>query len=304
MVFLLLLAVPFLALALIRVLGFDGTRITVALLALTPYWVVGGLLVGVLSLLRQWWIAGVVLAVAVALVAMLVPRMVSATQPAASGKQLRIMASNLYFGRADAKTIVQLVRDNQVDVLNLLELTSRAVKEFEQAGLFDLLPYHVLDTNGGGATGSGIASRYPLAELSLVGTTTFAQPSIRVDLGAASVEVVAVHPISPTADAGAWKEELGKLPLPATDGTPRILAGDFNATLDHSAFRRLLDGGYVDAGESRGDGYTATWPSRLFPPPVTIDHVLVDPRTAVADYRVFDIPDSDHKAVFASLTLP
>ena len=47
-----------------------------------------------------------------------------------------------------------------------------------------------------------------------------------------------------------------------------------------------------------------TWPSGLFPPPVTIDHILVDQRVAVESYRVLDVAGSDHRAVLAELTLP
>jgi endonuclease/exonuclease/phosphatase family metal-dependent hydrolase len=37
---------------------------------------------------------------------------------------------------------------------------------------------------------------------------------------------------------------------------------------------------------------------------VTIDHVVVDSRVSVTGYEVFDLPGSDHRAVFAQLTLP
>jgi hypothetical protein len=37
---------------------------------------------------------------------------------------------------------------------------------------------------------------------------------------------------------------------------------------------------------------------------VTIDHLLVERRASVIDYRVFDVPRSDHKAVYAEFVLP
>ncbi|HKS48476.1 MAG TPA: endonuclease/exonuclease/phosphatase family protein [Amycolatopsis sp.] len=296
------LAALFVMLAALRLLGIDGNRYTAALIALTPYWTAGGLVLGVLALaMRHWWIGVGVVAVSVALTAALLPRLVPATEPAASGKQLRIMSSNLYLGQADAKSVVQLVRDHGVDVLNMLELTPSEVAEFERAGLFDLLPYRVLEPDSGGA-GSGIASRYPLTKLSLTVPSLLAQPSARVDLGGISVEVVAIHPIPPVTSASVWAKEMAELPGPGD--SVRILAGDFNATLDHAAFRRLLARGYADAGERRGSGFVPTWPSDSFPPPVTIDHVVVDPRVAVNDYQVLDVPGSDHRAVYARLTLP
>lgn len=295
------LALLFVVLAALRLLGADGNGYTAALLALTPYWTAGGMLLGIVALaMRHWWIGFGVVAVAVALVAALLPRMVPATQPPAAGRQLRIMSSNLYLGRADAKTIVQLVRDNRVDVLNLMELTPREADELARAGLFDLLPYRVFQPVSGGA-GSGIAARYPLTELSLAGPSLLRQPSARLDLGGVSIEVVAVHLIPPTTSAGTWKRETAGLPRP---GEPvRILAGDFNATLDHATFRRLLDAGYADAADRTGSGFSPTWPSRGFPPPVTIDHVLVDARVTVNAYRVFEIPGSDHNAAYAELTV-
>jgi endonuclease/exonuclease/phosphatase (EEP) superfamily protein YafD len=304
MIVLLVLAVAFLEVAALRLIGVDGNRLTAALLALTPYCAVGGLLLGGVSLaLRHWWIGGVVLVVALALVGVLLPRAFASAQPPAHGGKLRVLSSNQYLGRADVQTVVRLVRENQVDVLNLLELTPREMTAYARAGLFDVLPYRVFKPQYGGA-GSGIASRYPLTELSLAGPSLMEQPSARVEVGDTSVEVVAVHPIPPTTDAGEWKKEMAGLPRPDSSGPVRILAGDFNSTVDHATFRDLLSGGYTDAALSRGQGFTPTWPSSFFPPPVTIDHVLVDPRVAVDSYRVLDVPDSDHHAVFAELTLP
>jgi endonuclease/exonuclease/phosphatase (EEP) superfamily protein YafD len=297
------LAVLFVVMAAMRLFGLDGNRHTAALLALSPYGTVAGMALGIVALTqRHWWIGVGVLAVSLALIVTLVPRLVPARPPAAPGRELRIMSSNLYLGRADAKTIVRLVREHDVDVLNLLELTPEEIENLDQAGLCEVLPHRVFEPAPGGA-GSGIASRFPLSPLSLAGPSLLAQPSARVDLGSgASVEVVAAHPIPPTTSASTWKKEIAGLPAPA-EGV-RILAGDFNATLDHATFRRLLSAGYADAGERRGAGFTPTWPARFFPPPVTIDHVLVDARVAVADYRVFAVPHSDHHAVYARLTLP
>jgi endonuclease/exonuclease/phosphatase (EEP) superfamily protein YafD len=296
------LASLFLVMAALRFVGFDGNRYTAALLALTPYWTGAGLLFGILALtLRHWWIGVTVVAVAVALAAVLIPRLVPAPAPVASGRLVRVMSSNLYLGRADVKTIVELVREHNVDVLNLEELTPKEADEFDRAGLFGVLPYRVLKPAPGGA-GSGLVSRYPLTELSLAGPSLLAQPSARVDLGGAAVEVVAVHSIPPTTSVTTWKNDIGRLPAP--DRTIRILAGDFNATLDHGTFRRLLKSGYADAGERRGQGFVPTWPSRRWPPPATIDHVVVDSRVAVTGYEVFGLPGSDHRAVYAQLTLP
>lgn len=305
MVFFAVLAALFAVFAAMRLFGVDGGRLASSLIALTPYWVGCGLVLAVLTLaLRHWVIGGIVLVLALAVGGVVVPRAFSSAQPDVHGRTLHVMSSNMYFGEADPATVVRLVRENQVDVLNLLELTPQAVDALAAAGLFDLLPHRILEPARRGA-GSGLLSRYPLTELTLAGPSGFAQPSARVDLGGGVVvEVVAVHPTAGVADADAWKSEIAGLPHPDPGGAVRVLAGDFNATLDHATLRELIDTGYTDAGSALGDGFTATWPSKPLPPPVTIDHVLVDARAAVTGYRVFPMPNSDHKAVVAVITLP
>lgn len=302
---LVLAAVPFVALACLRFAGFDGNQYTIAALALTPYAAGGGLVLGAVTLLlRRWWTGGVVLVLAGTLTALVLPRTFASDQPEVTGKTLRVLASNLLAGQADAHQVVNLVRDNNVDVVNLVELTSGAVDRLTEAGLFSLLPNKILHP-GPGASGSGMATRYPLSKLSLTRASTGKQPSARLDLGGGvTADVVAVHPAAPTWSVQVWRSEFGNLPKPDLAGPVRILAGDFNATLDLATLRGLLDTGYADAAEQLGEGLAATWPSAAFPPPVTIDHVLVDRRVAVKDYRVFDLPGSDHHAVYAELLVP
>lgn len=279
----------------------DGNVLTACALTLIPYAVACGLLAGAVTLaLGMWWTAGTLLVSSVVLGADLVPRLVPAREPTPDGRRVRVLAANLLFGRADVKAVVELVRAHEVDVLNVVELTAEWADELARAGLTDLLPYQILQPAPNGV-GSGVLSRYPLTELDLAGPTRLAHPSARVDLGDMSVEVVAVHPVPPTDSASGWRTDLSYLPPP---GEPiRILAGDFNATPDHAAFRRLLRAGYHDAGLQRGAALVPTWSLGERVPLFTLDHVLVDPRAHVASYRVFDVPGSDHKAVYAELVL-
>ena len=88
------------------------------------------------------------------------------------------------------------------------------------------------------------------------------------------------------------------------DGPLRVLAGDFNATLDHDALRGLIARGYVDAADATGSGLKPTWPVGKRPPGITIDHVLVDRRIAVRSYGVHEVRGSDHRAIVAELRVP
>jgi endonuclease/exonuclease/phosphatase (EEP) superfamily protein YafD len=295
--------VPLAALAALRVAGFDGDWHTLVALALTPYAAAAGLVLGGLALaLRRWWAGGIALVLAIVLAVLVVPRVSASEQREVGGKTLRVLASNLLYGQADPKAVVDLVRSQRIDVLNLVEMTPRVVDGLTAAGLFETLPYRVLHP-APGAFGSGIVSRFPLKEVNLTGDSAAKQPGAEADLGDGVVaEIVAVHPISPDVDTPQWEREMKDLSRPAGEHGLRILAGDFNATLDHAAFRTVLARGYHDAAEERGSGLAPTWPSST--PVVTIDHVVVDSRAAVLDYRVFDVAGSDHRAVFAEVRLP
>jgi endonuclease/exonuclease/phosphatase (EEP) superfamily protein YafD len=210
-------------------------------------------------------------------------------------------------GEADAVAIVSAVRDHRIDVLSLQELTTDAVRELDRAGIQAVLPHRVFEADTI-ALGSGIASRYPLTARSLTPPGTMRQPGALVDLpGRQDIEVVAVHTMPPVVTAGpeAWQRELAGLPVRDFNEPPRVLAGDFNATLDHVGLRRLLANGYVDAADEVGEGLVPTWPAGTFwPPPVTIDHVLVDSRCPVDTYDVLDIAGTDHRAVVTKFVVP
>jgi endonuclease/exonuclease/phosphatase family metal-dependent hydrolase len=215
------------------------------------------------------------------------------------------MALNLFVGRADPETVVRLVREQKIDVLAVPELTRQGDEALTDAGLEELLPNRVYDTDSTGS-GTAVLSRFPLRQLVLMKESTLAQPSMVVDLPGDDddVELTAVH-IQPgvrTGTAGTWRTELAE--LPRTSERIRILAGDFNASFDHTAFRTVVDRGYADAAESTGNGMEATWSTWPFGPPVTIDHILADDRCAFGSYAAFDVPGTDHKALVSEIILP
>ncbi len=295
---------PLFAVAVLRTIGYDGDWYLTALMALAPYVIVYGvLLAAVALLLRRWWVGGVALAMAALLTVYVVPRVMADEQPAARGKTVRVMASNLYVGRADPAEVVRLVREQRVDVLNLLEMTPAAVDGLERAGLFAVLPYRVLHA-APGTDGSGIVSRFRLTEEAYAGDSARKQPGAMADLGdGVTLEIVAAHPNAPDTGFHEWEQEMRDLSRAIGEHGLRVVAGDFNATLDHAALRTVLSRGYVDAAEARGDGLIPTWPATMVPF-APLDHVLVDRRVAVRDYRVLDVAGTDHRAVYAEVQLP
>ena len=233
------------------------------------------------------------------------PRGIPRPQPEASGPVLRVLTVNLYVGRADAEVIVARVREAGVDVLFLQEFTAEAATRLKQAGLDDLMPYTQLEPRGG-SRGSGIYSRFPLREGPPVASVRAAQPTALLELpGGEAVEVVCVHPPAPElARDGAVRWRAGLAVLPPPGELPRVIAGDFNATLDHAAFRDVLGLGYADAALQAGNALMPTWGLPGKSAVLTLDHVLVDRSCAVLACSVHVIPGSDHRAVYAEIQLP
>jgi endonuclease/exonuclease/phosphatase (EEP) superfamily protein YafD len=241
---------------------------------------------------------------ALALAGAVLPRAIRCRQPAAAGPVLRVLTANLLFGRAEPEALAGLARDTGADVLFVQELTEESAWGLARAGLEDLLPHRVLSPAKEGLHDTGIFARYPLR----------AQPSpwwaCRAQLGLPGppVRLTCVHTLPPkpwyASGAASWREELAQLPAPGAG--PVIVAGDFNATLDHAQLRLLLRRGYRDAADQAGRGLAGTWTPKpgWRPALLTIDHVLVDPRCAVLATATHRVPGTDHLALFTELRLP
>jgi endonuclease/exonuclease/phosphatase (EEP) superfamily protein YafD len=279
----------------------------VPVLSFTPQAAAGAWLAALL--LRGPGPSATAAAAGAALTAAVAQRGIPRRQPPAAGPVLRVLTANLLVGRAAPAHVVDLVRRTAADVLFLQELTGDAVTQLKRAGLGDLLPSEMTDVSGDCTRGNGIYARHPLSDGQPIVPTPVAHPAARLDLPSGrSVHLACVHlhPPSPWSRRAAadWRRELAMLPPPGDSLV--ILAGDFNGTVDHWLFRRLLRLGYVDAASQAGRGLVPTWGPAPGGGPglLTIDHVLADPRFAVNAASVHRLPGSDHRAVYARLRLP
>ncbi|SCL29824.1 Metal-dependent hydrolase, endonuclease/exonuclease/phosphatase family [Micromonospora nigra] len=306
-----LLVTPGVLWALVRFFDLDRGPLVQAL-AFTPY-ACGASLVPLLlaAVLRRRGPVLVAALTTIALAATVAPRALPSPAPEVDGPALRVLTANLLAGSADPALLVALVRAERVDVLAVQELTPQAATALDGLGLADLLPHrqtHPVE----GTTGSGLYSRHPMTDggiRHLRGAWGFTQAYATLAVaGSPPIRVESVHPAAPYAvdQVGHWRADLAAQPPATPRGPLSILAGDFNATLDHSPLRALIDTGYTDAAAAVGAGLVGTWgpyDGDLIPP-VTIDHVLVDRRIAVRAVEVHGLARSDHRAVLADLRLP
>jgi endonuclease/exonuclease/phosphatase (EEP) superfamily protein YafD len=218
---------------------------------------------------------------------------------------LTVLTSNLYLGEADTGDLVRIAAREHADVVVLEEVTPQ---EMERLG--DLRTAYSYVAGGAAPWGYGtvVLSRYPLAEVS----------QLHVSKGAWQMRVaaprpfwlVAVHTAEPLATYPDWAPDHAAL-LAAVRRLhgPLVVAGDFNATLDHGPMRRLLATGLSDAARSANAGWQPTWPAnqatgQLEPLGLglmTLDHVLFSRDWTAISASTHRVTGSDHRALVVRL---
>ena len=281
-----LLAAPVVLWAGIRLGGLDRGYPLVPAVAFTPHVTAASLAVlALLAAMRQWRPLAVAGVATLALTATIVPRAFGGAD--ADGPVLRVMTANATVGRVSGETLIALSRRHAADVLAVQELTpdldARLRQEFP----------HAVASPEEGASGTGLYSRRPLRAVPRPRTGPHAEVAARLG----GVELLATHPPPPVSrqHIEQWRAMLAGLPR---GDRPRVLLGDFNATLDHRELRAVLDRGYADAADATGNGLRATWGRRLG---IVIDHVLVTDDLTPLRTEVLPLRGGDHRAVFAVL---
>lgn len=290
-----------------RTAGLERGFPLVQMVAYTPY----ALLLSLLSLLvvvlcRRWLAAGFLLLAVTGLALAVLPREIGNAEQVSGGQAVRVLALNLGVGYAHAGQVAELARARDVDLVAVQELTPEAAAGLDRAGFSTDYPHRVLQP-APGAAGGGIYSRWPLRDGGNL-AAEFLQPVADVEVPSSiPIRFISVHPMAPTTPTrtSQWASEFKSLPEAFSDDLPQVLAGDFNATLDHANLRHLIDSGYRDAAEVTGDGLITTWPSRIeLKLPVTLDHVLAEQGISFGQYDVEKIDGTDHRAVVVELLLP
>ncbi|NUR07765.1 MAG: endonuclease/exonuclease/phosphatase family protein [Nocardioidaceae bacterium] len=292
----------------------------VRLVAFTPLGVVLYAAALLLLLLAWWrgagfWRGTARLLVVVAVVGVLVhaywasgPYVGTSSAEAGSGGTLRVLTSNLRFGEADTAQLVELAQREHADVLVLQEVTPVALEDLRSAGVDDAYP-HVVGEADEGPAGTMVFSTYPLAKEHRVGTG-FGSYRMTLRTPDGPVRLLAVHPRPPVGPARGWREDQVAVRSAARALTgPAVLAGDFNATMDHTPMRELVGRGSRDAATQSRSGWQPTWPaagevSRLgvpVPSLLPIDHVLTRDGLHAVRTESFTVPGTDHRALLAVL---
>ncbi|BCM67960.1 MULTISPECIES: endonuclease/exonuclease/phosphatase family protein [Streptomyces] len=287
-----------------RVADTDAITPVPQLLAFLPWLLAPAGLALLCALLTRWW-PGLVWAVAVlGLLAWYLEPYGRADEPDGPPLAgLRVLTANVEFGRG-TPALVPVLRDRRPDVVFVQECESRCRATLDRA-VGTAYP-HRRAVEQDGSRGSLVLSRFPLSPAPGV-PGTMGMPGAVADVRGHAVRLQLAHPMPPLPDRiGLWRRELGRLRAFAAAGTrtPTILAGDFNASQDHAAFRHILDAGLSDAARLAGHDRTPSWPSRTASVIGTqIDHVLVSRDFTATDARFLRLTGTDHRALVVDLTL-
>jgi endonuclease/exonuclease/phosphatase (EEP) superfamily protein YafD len=235
-------------------------------------------------------------------------------EAATSSRPVKVMTSNLRFGRADTARVVELAVRQDVDVLVLEEVTPQALAGLRQAGVGQAFGHRV-GRPAAGPGGTMVFSRTRLSDVRRV-PTKFASYAMDVRLpgvhGAPGgrVHLRAVHPLPPIGDVSGWHADQLVVRQAARGlDRPTVLAGDLNATMDHAPMRELVGRGYQDAATQARSGWQPSWPSAGVvsrfgvdvPPLVAIDHVFVNDGLRAVRTDTFTVDGTDHQALVATL---
>lgn len=246
-----------------------------------------------------------------------------------SATELTVLSWNTLGDAPGAQTIATLALDAGADVVSLpetTEATADAVARLMQSAGHPMTVHSIAFGHVAKARSTSLLIGTRLGEYRIdtgAGSTSQLPTVVATPADGSGPTIVAVHAVAPIPGEFAhWRTDLGWL-ASVCAGTNTIMAGDFNATIDHfvglgdapgtataneatdsGAAARAL-GNCADAAAASKNAAVGTWPTSLpaiFGAP--IDHVMATPDWKVTGMRVvesLDTAGSDHRPIVAQL---
>lgn len=281
----------------------------------------GGLvLLGLLALARPLRaLAGSLAVLLVAFIALngivLASRGSGGTEFAASDDAVTVLSWNTLGDAPGSPTIAQLALDTGADIVTLPETSRETAIEVAVLMRDGGSPMWVVSTGSSEVVKARSTSLLVSAELGQYrvddsfGTTRGVPSLVAVPIDGDGPRIVSAHPVAPIPGYFAdWQSGLDWAARACT-GDDVIMAGDFNATLDHMAglgtSGEAVLGDCRDAASDAGTAAVGTWPTRA--PALlgsAIDHVFATPSWTTTSMSVLtdhDDAGSDHRPVIATL---
>jgi vancomycin resistance protein VanJ len=270
----------------------------------------------VLLIKRRWWRAAGNILLSVLFLAnfggFLLPKPHTAVACAAGEgcRSLRVLSYNLLAdSRVDPQSEVDFLRASDADIIGVQELRPEVAALIDEQ-VADIYPYRVLHPDG--IPGMGLLSRYPIrSEANIQLRSPFSHQRAEIDVGGHTLIVINAHPPRPglTPSDGYValnRQDIADLVAMASEESPTILLGDFNATDQSPEYRLLAESPLIDSYRESGWGFGLTFPARVarwdhFPAMVRIDYIWHTPDLRATRSWIGPAIGSDHLPLFAEL---
>ncbi|MEM7479279.1 MAG: endonuclease/exonuclease/phosphatase family protein [Planctomycetota bacterium] len=223
--------------------------------------------------------------------------------PIQGESQLKVLSWNILSRNKRIEDVVRLVKKSDADLVVLIEARPGIMELIPE--LLEEYPIH-LERPSWAGEGIAMLSRIEGTTMRFEDFTWPRQPAIIADLPAQngqadgeSLQLVGMHALSPvplsrTKIRDEQLEALGEWAV--KQETPVCVCGDLNITPWASPFRQLIQLGFRDSREGRGN--CPTWPSKFGAFGIPIDHVLCRGSCDILNREVLsESPGSDHRPI-------
>ena len=199
--------------------------------------------------------------------------------------------------------LVKLLQDVNADVVVMQEVTESL--EPGTRDVHSIYPYRYIEPTGGSG-GTAVFSRWPLVTTEIADVGNFASTSVRVDVMIHNIPVAILTAHAPTPfgqNFNKRNEQLRRMgEYAAQMPAPKIVAGDFNATMWSPYFQAMRQTAHLRDVRA-GHGLLPTWPTR-YPSRllrIPIDHCLLSHDLIVTNVQIGTDVGSDHFPLIVDL---
>ncbi len=228
----------------------------------------------------------------------------SDSAPHEYSEDLKIILSNVYTHNRDYQKLINLVLKEMPDILVLQEIDQKWMKNINL--LYTHYPYQVIETRSD-SFGIAILSKLPPINASVAywGKTNIPSIESQFKIGDHTFYLLATHPVPPiSANYYSMRNaQLSDMVARAREiDDPKLIIGDLNITPWSSDYNPLeKDTGMKNA--RHGFGTLPTWPAKLLPLMIPIDHLLVSNDFHVKHLSTGPYIGSDHLPLISTLHL-